>query len=110
MHFIDQLIPGEPALADTADIFALRDRLHALFSGYGEVLRLDLVRADAGQTRRILCFVRMAREEEERALMQALGMGRFGGDLVLVLALDPPPQAHASWRPAPPRPGAAGLR
>ena len=41
-----------------------------------------------GQARRVLCFLRMASEFQERALVSALGMGRFGGDLVWVLALD----------------------
>lgn len=110
MHFIEQLIPSDPAMADAPDIFALRDRLHTLFSGYGEVLRLDLVRADQGQARRVMCFLRMSREEEEQALVHALGMGRFGGDLVMVLALEPQPAAASPWRGAAPRHSPAGLR
>lgn len=73
--------------AHTADIFVLRDQLHALFAHYGEVVRLDLVRADQGAVQRVLCFLRMGSSEQEQALVDALGMGRFGGDLVLVITL-----------------------
>ncbi len=34
-----------------------------------------------------LCFVRMASEEEEQQLMSGLGIGRFGGELVVVVDL-----------------------
>jgi hypothetical protein len=88
MHDIHTLIPGAETDSGNLDVFALRDRLHALFSRYGEVRRLDLVRADQGRARRVMCFLRMASEPQEQALVSALGMGRFGGDLVLVLALD----------------------
>ncbi len=79
------------------DIFALRDRLHALFSRYGRVQRLDLVRADQGQRQRAMCFLRMATPHEEQTVAQSLGLGRFGGDLVMVVALD---EAHRSQNPA----------
>lgn len=110
MQFIDQLIPDDSVLAGKPDIFALRDRLHTLFSRYGEVRRLDLVRADQGQARRIMCFLRMGSEQEEQALVSALGMGRFGGDLVLVLALDPEGAPAAPWQSAAPPLRSAGLR
>lgn len=109
MHFIDQLITDDPALVGS-DIFALRDRLLALFSRYGQVCRLDLVRADQGQARRVMCFLRMSSEQEEQALVNALGMGRFGGDLVMVLALDPAGAVPAPWLITTPQPSPASLR
>lgn len=95
MHALQSLISTDPRLAGEMDVFELRDRLHALFSRYGQVCRLDLVRADQGQIRRVMCFLRMGSAVEEQAVVQALGMGRFGGDLVMVVALHPPPPAVA---------------
>jgi len=100
MHAIDPLIPQDEACATDLDIFALRDHLHALFSGYGQVRRLDLVRADEGRARRVMCFLRMSRPEDEQAVARALGMGRFGGDLVMVVALDHEPAPPRPWRSA----------
>ena len=92
MHFLDSLIDGDSSDLVQRDVFALKDRLHALFSRYGEVLRLDLVRADEGAARRVMCFLRMGTPQQEQAVVDALGMGRFGGDLVMVLVLQPAPQ------------------
>ena len=103
MHSIDPLIPRHEPSADRLDIFAVKDRLHALFSRYGQVQRLDLVRADEGQAQRVMCFLRMSRPEDEQAVGQALGMGRFGGDLVMVVALDN--EAAPPWPARPEGPG-----
>lgn len=87
----------EPALP-LPDVFALKDRLHALFSRYGRVQRLDLVPADAGLQRRVMCFLRMGSAEDEQAVVEALGLGRFGGDLVMVVSLgDAHDPANPSW-------------
>ena len=92
MHSLDSLIYGEAPVH--LDVFALKDRLQGLFSRYGQVSRLDLVHADQGRGLRIMCFLRMSTPEQEQAVVDALGMGRFGGDLVMVLALgEPLPQA-----------------
>ena len=88
MHGIHTLITGVGTDSVSPHVLTLHDQLHALFSRYGQVQRLDLVRADQGQARRVMCFLRMASESQEQALVSALGMGRFGGDLVWVLALD----------------------
>lgn len=85
MHFTESLHDN-----GSVDVFALKDRLHALFSRYGQVLRLDLVRADQGNAQRVMCFLRMSTPEQEQAVVDALGMGRFGGDLVMVVSLQPP--------------------
>ena len=99
MHTLAPALPVRDALAGSPDIFALEDRLHALFSRYGQVQRLDMVRADQGRTRRVLCFLRMGSAEQEQAVVQDLGMGRFGGDLVMVVALDGAPLAPPTGRP-----------
>lgn len=99
MHSLDFLIDGEAPVY--VDVFTLKDRLQGLFSCYGQVSRLDLVHADHGQGGRIMCFLRMSTPEQEQAVVDALGMGRFGGDLVMVLALgEGLPQAWAAAAPA----------
>lgn len=86
MHFLEaeSLNPGPSA--PEPDLFAFKHRLHTLLSGYGQVLRLHVVRADQGADRRVMCFLRMGTPEQEQAVVDALGMGRFGGDLVMVVA------------------------
>jgi hypothetical protein len=71
--------------APSQDVFVIKDRLHILFSCFGLVRRLDLVRTGQGQSPRLMCFLRMSSPDEEQAVVDALGLGRFGGDLVMVL-------------------------
>lgn len=85
MHDIRSLITDLQSDLAGLDDFSLRGRLLDLLSPYGQVRRLELVRADLGQARRVMCFLRMASGPQEQAVVAALGMGRFGGDLVLVL-------------------------
>ncbi len=92
---MDSLVFGDTSAA--SDIFALKDRLHGVFSRYGEVSRLDLVRADQGPSPRVMCFLRMHTPQQEQALVEALGMGRFGGDLVMVLALEAATEPEPVW-------------
>lgn len=94
---------------DSEDVSALRERLQALFALHGRVRRLDLVRADQAGQRRFLCFVRMASAQEDEAVARALGLGRFGGDLVMLIAPDEPSVINPPWLNALPGIGAAGL-
>lgn len=88
MSFFEHALWRGGRAAHGTDAFALQDRLHALFSRYGLVRRLDLVRADQAHAQRVMCFLRMGSPEQEQAVVDALGLGRFGGDLVMVLSLD----------------------
>lgn len=97
MQPLDSLIFDEASTAP-CDIFALQDRLQHVFSRYGQVERLDLVRADQGPVGRVMCFLRMGTPEQEQAVVEALGMGRFGGDLVMVLVLQPAEPASQAWQ------------
>jgi hypothetical protein len=105
---VDSLVFGDAGAAP--DVFALKDRLHDLFSRYGEVARLDLVGADQGSSRRVMCFLRMRTAQQEQALVEALGLGRFGGDLVMVLALDSDAAAGLTWTASPAAARSAGWR
>ncbi len=84
-HAVSSNPPPYPQ-APGLDTFDLRERLYLLLSEHGQVQRLELLRADQSGQRRFLCFVRMRSEPENRAVAQALGLGRFGGDLVMLIA------------------------
>lgn len=92
------------------DVFDLQDRLQALFSEHGHVVRLDLVRADQAGRRRFLVFVRMKTAQQDQALASALGLGRFGGDLVMLVSPDEDDQINPPWLTGLPVSRAAGQR
>ncbi len=77
------------SLKNSADIHALRQALLILCGSYGAMARLDIVSASQSGKRQALCFLRMDSEAQELRMMRELGMGRFGGDLVLVVDLQP---------------------
>ncbi len=66
---------------------SLRETLAELCSAYGVLSRLEVLPAGQPGHQQALCFLRMQTPAEEQGLMQALGIGRFGGDLVLVVDL-----------------------
>jgi len=74
-------------LKNFPDISALRPALHSLCSRYGSVARLDILAASQAGKRQALCFLRMDSAAQEQQLMCELGVGRFGGDLVVIVAL-----------------------
>ena len=76
-------------LKTTAEIGSLRPALHSICSRYGSVARLDIMAATQAGRHQALCFLRMDSPEQEQQLMSDLGVGRFGGDIVLVMDLHP---------------------
>ncbi len=82
-------------LKNFSDIGALKPALHSLCSRYGSVARLDILAASQAGKRQALCFVRMDSDEQERELMSDLGVGRFAGDLVMIVDLHTPTPVHA---------------
>lgn len=86
--------PGLDALQRCVSISSLHVALSALCSGHGDVLRLDIVPAGQAGRRQAVCFLRMQTAAQEHSLMRALGIGRFGGELVLVVKLATPQQHH----------------
>lgn len=77
-------------LKNFADINTLKPALHSLCSRYGSVARLDILAASQAGKRQALCFLRMGSAEQEQRLMSDLGVGRFGGDLVVIVDLQTP--------------------
>lgn len=77
-------------LKNFPDIGTLRPALHSLCSRYGSVARLDILAASQAGKRQALCFLRMGSAAQEQQLMSELGVGRFGGDLVVIVDLVTP--------------------
>ena len=69
------------------DIPALRRALQSVCSRFGSLQRLDILSGGQRGKRQVMCFLRMDSAEEERRLALELGIGRFGGDLVVVVEL-----------------------
>jgi hypothetical protein len=74
-------------LKNFSDIHAMRSVLHSMCSRFGSVARLDIVAASQAGRRQALCFLRMDSAEQEQRVMHELGVGRFGGDLVVIVDL-----------------------
>lgn len=76
-------------LKSAANIGSLHPNLHSICSRYGSVARLDIMAATQAGRHQALCFLRMDSPEQEQELMCDLGVGRFGGDIVMVVDLLP---------------------
>jgi hypothetical protein len=90
MH--DARLMSSPELAQLDgrhDLAGLRSALDALCCRYGRLRHLTILPANHVGRQQALCFLRMADAEEEQSIMTALGIGRFGGELVLVVNLRP---------------------
>jgi hypothetical protein len=70
------------------DVATLKPALHRLCEKFGRVTRLDVLTAIHEGTRQAICFLRLDSPEKEQALMQTLGVGRFGGEIVFVVDLN----------------------
>ena len=79
--------PELDQLDGSHDVASLRAALHDLCSRFGSVRHLTILPANHIGRQQGLCFLRMSSSEEEDRIMAALGIGRFGGELVLVFNL-----------------------
>ena len=77
-------------LKSCTDITSLRSALSSMCSRFGSISRLDILASNRAGRHQALCFLRMDEPEQEHLLMRELGVGRFGGDLVLVVDLHEP--------------------
>jgi hypothetical protein len=89
-------------LQQCPDIATLQTVLTAMCTRFGSVIQLNILPAAHAGKQQALCFVRMASEEEEQKLMSGLGIGRFGGELVVVVDLlaDQPSPSADLWSSA----------
>lgn len=82
------------------DLQGLQAVLRRLCSRYGRLTRLTILPANHVGKHQALCFLRMASAAQEQHIITALGVGRFGGELVLVVDLQPEMIPHAASRPS----------
>ena len=95
-HALRMSSPELDQLDGRHDLAGLRAALHDLCSRFGSVRHLTILPAHHVGRQQALCFLRMASSEDEARIMTALGIGRFGGELVLVLNLRPNQVSHAA--------------
>ncbi|MDB5889449.1 MAG: hypothetical protein JWP47_280 [Polaromonas sp.] len=74
-------------LQNCRSVTELRPLLHAICLGCGAVARVDILMSSQVGKRQALCFLRMATPQQEELLMRELGVGRFGGDIVVIVDL-----------------------
>ncbi len=89
--FSEAHIPMPPLeldqLQQCPDIDTLQTVLRNMCSRFGSITQLNILPASHAGKQQALCFLRMASDEEEQRLMSGLGIGRFGGELVVVVDL-----------------------
>ena len=81
-------------LQQYGDAETLTPALHGLCSHFGPVEKLVILTAKHEGTRQAICFLRLASEDQEQKLMQSLGVGKFGGEVIIVVDLNPSDQSH----------------
>lgn len=64
--------------------------MQRLCGTFGRIARLDVLTAMHEGTKQAICFLRLDSTEQEQVLMKALGVGRFGGEIVFVVDLHAP--------------------
>lgn len=74
-------------LRQCPDVATLKPALYRLCENFGRVARLDVLTAIHEGTRQAICFLKLESPEKEQTLMQTLGVGRFGGEIVFVVDL-----------------------
>jgi hypothetical protein len=82
-------------LSHCASVGDLKQELRALCSRFGAIMRLDVLMANLPGKKQAICLWRMESPEREEELMSEFGVGRFGGDLVMVVDLEPGQQPQA---------------
>lgn len=75
------------SLQNCADVNSLRLGLRSLCARFGSIAQLDILTARQAGKLQAICFLRMDSPAQEQQVMSELGIGRFGGDLVVVVDL-----------------------
>jgi hypothetical protein len=74
-------------LAGCADTVSLRSAVSELCTEFGRATRIDIFTMAEAEKRQVLCFLRLESEAQELRLMAALGVSRFGEDLLVIVDL-----------------------
>jgi hypothetical protein len=83
------------SLAGCGDAASLRSAINELCAEFGKVTYVDVLTMAESEKRRALCFLRLESAAQERELMSALDVRRFGEDLVMIVDLARQPPAAA---------------
>ena len=75
--------------------------MHMLCANFGPIRRLDILEASQQGKRQALCFLRLETDRQEQQLMSTLGIGRFSGDLVVIVDLSTQNTTSAAKSTAP---------
>ena len=78
------------SLTTCGDIGSLKSAVEQICSEFGKVTRLEVLTTAEARHRRALCFLRLESPGQERQLMNALGLPRFGDDVLVVVDLADP--------------------
>lgn len=77
------------ALARCQDAASLTSALQALCAEFGGLARIKVMTLSEAQKRRALCLLRLDSPAQEQELMSALGVRRFGDDVLVMVDLQP---------------------
>jgi hypothetical protein len=80
--------PPLDQLKTCVDLDSLRSTLQTLCAPLGTVADLEIFLVEQGGRHQAMCFWHMQSEKEDARVMQAWGVGRFGGELVAVVDLE----------------------
>ena len=75
-------------LPGSRDAAGLRSAVSRLCAGFGKVTQIDILTMAEAEKRQALCLLRLESAEQERILMEALGLTRFGEDLLVIVDLE----------------------
>lgn len=75
------------SLAACGDTASLSCAINELCAEFGKVTYLDVLTMAETEKRWALCFLRLESAAQERELMSALDVPRFGDDLVMIVDL-----------------------
>lgn len=73
------------SLASCGDITSLKSAVNEICTEFGRVTRIDVLTTAEARKRRALCFLRLESPAQEQKLMNALGLPRFGDDVLVVV-------------------------
>ncbi len=81
--FRDRLL----SLPGCGDAASLRSAVREICAEFGKVTQFDILTVAEAEKRQALCLLRLESAAQERQLMTACGVPRFGEDLLVIVDL-----------------------
>ena len=75
------------SLGGCGDVARLRSAIGELCAEFGNVKHIDVLTLAEAEHRRAVCFLRLESADQEQRLMSALGVSRFGDDVLVIVDL-----------------------